>query len=294
MPAMLNEQLPSVEFSRQADPFLDFCLWEYESEVAGQDKLRSINLLNNSFAAARGTPELYNLCNKLRTGLGDWRTVWGTKYINGKLSWEFYFYDYLRLERDITISKTLDIFRGFTKCDLQVNEDCLYFMFSIDIDDDLVRGKRNLDQINIYLGDISKHVSAGICYNLDRHGLRMDNLYHFFDARNEMDQITDKVVSSLHVQLEQFDINTVLIPELSDCSTIVIANKKFNDGVYFCRINIDQLIHFLQRLDYPAGIQDFVRENRDKLDHLLYDVGIDYRMENGKTSYLKSSYYGVF
>jgi hypothetical protein len=37
-----------------------------------------------------------------------------------------------------------------------------------------------------------------------------------------------------------------------------------------------------------------VEENRTKLDHLLYDVGIDYRMEGDKLVILKSGYYGTF
>ena len=32
----------------------------------------------------------------------------------------------------------------------------------------------------------------------------------------------------------------------------------------------------------------------DRLDHMLYDVGFDYRMEGGRLNILKSAYYGVF
>ena len=45
---------------------------------------------------------------------------------------------------------------------------------------------------------------------------------------------------------------------------------------------------------YPDSIVAFVCEHRDRLDHLLYDVGIDYRMEDGKIVVLKSAYYGTF
>ena len=283
-----------VEHSRADDPFLDFCLWDYEPAASPLDKLRSINLLNQSFDTAGGSARLRNLCEAIRAHLGDWRTVWGVKNFQGRLAWEFYFYDYRRLDRMVSISRVLEVIREFTHCDLEVNEDCLYFMFSVDVDDDMVIGRKSLDHINVYLGDVSHHVSAGICYNLDRSGLRLDNLYHFFDAQTDMREISDKVVASLHLRLQDFDLNTVLIPGLVDCRTIVIANKKYNDGVYFCRINIKQLIFFLELMGYPQEIQAYIRQHRDKLDHMLYDVGIDYRMEAGKIRYLKSSYYGVF
>ena len=282
------------ETAHSEDPSLDFCLWDYPSPAAQASKLRSVNLLYNSFKVSGSSQNIYKLCDSLREGIGDWRTVWGVKNIDGRLGWEFYFYDYKRLKREVSIKRTLEIFRTFTNCELEFNEDCLYFMFSIDIDDNLVNGRRALENINVYLGDISEHVSAGICYYLDKDGLRMDNIYHFFDVKKAFNQIMDKIVASLHLNLSGFNIDSVLIPALVDCQTIVIANKKFNDGIYFCRINIDQLIYFLEFMDYPLEIQEYVGSHRDKYDHLLYDVGIDYRMEAGKIRYLKSSYYGVF
>ena len=85
----------------------------------------------------------------------------------------------------------------------------------------------------------------------------------------------------------------VLWPELTDCGIIVVANKKYNDGVYFSRIRIDQLIWFVERLGYPEAIRAFLVAHRTRLDHMLYDVGIDYRMIDGRVEILKSAYYGV-
>jgi hypothetical protein len=284
----------SLEITRPEDPFLDYCLWQYQPVAGIGEKFRSINLLLQSFNVAGADARILELCTSLRDGIGDWRTVWGVKNTGGELSWEFYFYDYKRREREVSISRVCEIFRKFTGCNLKINEDCLYFMFSIDIDNDLVAGRKNLDQINVYLGDVSDYVSAGICYLLNKDGLRLDNLYHFFDAASDMDAIADKIVSSLHLTLSDFDINTILLPEFLNCKTIVVANKKFNDGIYFSRIGIDQLIIFLRKMNYPEALVELAAGDRNRLDHLLYDVGIDYRMENGEIRYLKSSYYGVF
>ena len=74
---------------------------------------------------------------------------------------------------------------------------------------------------------------------------------------------------------------------------VVVANKKFNDGVYFSRIKIDPLIGFLERERFPADLVGFAKEHRDGLDHMLYDVGIDYVVEDGAVKVVKSAFYGL-
>lgn len=283
-----------MEFTEAEDSFLDFCLWEYQPNTSLANKFRSVNLLFYSFEIAGVDDKMFEICKSIRQSIGDWRTVWGVKQVGNNLSWEFYFYDYNRLLRDVSISKALEVFRSFTNCELNINEDCLYFMFSIDIDNDLVTGRRDLNEINVYLGDVSDHVSAGICYMLNENGLRLDNLYHFFDAETEMDQIADKVLSSLHLTLSDFNISRILMPEFIDCKTIVVANKKYNDGIYFSRIKVEQLIIFLKMMKYPHELVELVQTNQAKLNHLLYDVGIDYKMKDGNLELLKGSFYGVF
>ncbi len=45
---------------------------------------------------------------------------------------------------------------------------------------------------------------------------------------------------------------------------------------------------------YPDELCRFAEDHRDELDHQLYDVGFDYRMEGGKVVVLKSGYYRLF
>jgi hypothetical protein len=73
----------------------------------------------------------------------------------------------------------------------------------------------------------------------------------------------------------------------------VVANKKFLDGVYFSRIKIDPLIEFLERERFPADLVAFAKEHRNGLDHMLYDVGLDYVVEDGAVKILKSAFYGL-
>ncbi len=282
------------EFTGDDDRYFDYCMWEYRPDAPSTGKHRSWNLLLNAFDAAGAAPRVAELCARLRAGIGVSRTVWGVKQAGGQLSWELYFYDYERLERELSIARVLDVLAPQCRCDLADPAQRPYFMFSIDIDDALARGERGLDEINVYLGNVGSEVSSGICYSMTERGLRMDNLYYFFDARRDMESIVAKLACSAHLDLPGLDVDAILWPELRDCKSIVVANKKHHEGVYFSGIDVDQLLFFLERMQYPREITGFVRRERARLDHLQYDVGLDYRMRDGKLEFLKSAYYGVF
>ncbi len=276
------------------EPQYDFCLWEYPPPAPSQGKLRSVNLLFNSFEAEGLGGRPLELVAALRRGLGERRTVWGVKREGARTSWELYFYDYDRLQRSRSIPRVLDTIRPWVPCEVGTSERQPYFMFSLDLGRDQLVDGRPLDEIQMYIGNIGGTVSSGICYEVTREQTRMKNLYYFFDARTEMENIVGKLTSSVHLDLPGLDLDAILWPEMRGCQIIVVANKPQRDGVYFSRIGVDQLLVFLQRLNYPEEHVRFVSENRGRLDHMLYDVGFDYCVENGSLNIVKSAYYGIF
>ncbi len=283
-----------LELCTSGDRFFDYCLWEYTPIANTQNKLRSVNLLLESFEQAQLGERANLLIRAIQAAFGDARTVWGVKYENGRMAWELYFYDYDRQARYRSVTRLLDIVRPWLQSDLQVIEACDYFMFSIDLDAEALKEKQRIDEIQIYMGNVGSSVSSGICYSVTRSAMTMKNFYFFFDFKSQVQEIVDKLTSSVYLDLSQFDIESVLWPELCPCKTIVLSNKRSHDGIYFSRITIDQLIFFLRRLSYPAHTIDFLTQHRQQLDHMLYDVGFDYRMQDGKLQILKSAYYGVF
>lgn len=289
----MNTAVLELERASASDRFADYCLWDYEPPAPPAGKLRCANLLWSAIDAAGSGAHLKAACMALRDRLGPFRTVFGVKKIADQLSFEFYFYDYARLERDVSIAKVLNILSPFIDCPLHYSEGRPYFMFSIDLDDDIASRRRPLDPINVYIGNPGSSVSSGICYELSNAGLRLANFYFFFNARTEMDQITAKVACSAHHDLRGLPMAGILRPELLDCEVIVVANKKFNDGIYFSRIKIDPLIGFLERERFPADLVKFVGEHRNGLDHMLYDVGLDYVVEGGTVKIVKSAFYGL-
>jgi hypothetical protein len=284
---------PRIEYVNEGETLYDFCLWEYKPLAPCCKKFSAVTLLFNSFDVTGSDKKLYDLVSLIREGIGNSRTVWGTKLLGGKIKWEFYFYDYARRSRKTSVTKILDIIRPVINCNVIINEDLEYFMFSLDIADELVSGARLMEEIHLYMGNPGSTVSSGICYSVTGTGTRLENFYFFFDARKEIDEIIAKARSSAYFD-SRIHLDNILWSELRNCKVIVVANKQLNDSVYFSGIDVNQLIFFLNRLNYPHGIVDFIETNKNFLDHLQFDVGFDYRMENEKLTILKSGYYGVF
>ncbi len=287
-----------LEFATAADPARNYCLWDYQPAAPVEDKFRAINLLLQSFDHA-GLPEpAYALLDALREAIGPFRTVYGVKFADGALGWEFYFYDYERTGRSVSATQVLAALAPFAregvKCTLQVNERLPYFMFSLDIDAALASGTRAIDVVHLYIGNPGSQVSSGIAYALRDGSMRLENFYFFFDAMRQRAEAADKILCSAHLDPGRVHIDDILWPELRDCTTLCVANKPGHDCIYFSGVVVDQLQHFLQRLDYPAAVQDFVCTHRGDLDHLRFDVGFDYRWQDDRLALLKSGYYGVF
>ena len=288
-----NLAVETLERASPRDRYADYCLWDYEPVVPAAGKLRCANLLWQSIDAAGGGAHLKTALMSLREKIGPFRTVFGVKKFADRLSFEFYFYDYARLERDVSIAKVLEILSPFVDCPLKYSEGRPYFMFSIDLDEDVAARRRPLEIVNVYVGNPGSNVSSGICYEFSKTGLRLANFYFFFNARTEMRDIVAKVNCSAHHDLRGAPVNAILRPDLLDCEVIVVANKKFNDGVYFSRIKIDPLIGFLEAERFPRELVDFARQHRNGLDHMLYDVGIDYVIVDGNVKVVKSAFYGL-
>jgi hypothetical protein len=285
--------MQSYEYTKPGEVFRDFCLWDYTPVAPPADKLASSNLLFHSFEATGTDPRVLELVRAIRNGIGSSNSVWGIKLVNGEIRWEFYFYDYQRRDRERSISRVLQAIRPIVACDIVPDELLHYFMFSIDISPELLRGDRKLDEIHMYIGNPGSTVSSGISYLLTEKCARMENFYFFFDAQREAGAIAAKLACSAFID-EKIDIGRIVWPEMRNCRIIVVANKQQNDAVYFSGINIDQFIFFLNRMGYPRQLVSFVEENRGLLDHLQYDVGFDYRLEEDNLTILKSGYYGIF
>jgi hypothetical protein len=282
------------EYATNQDPSLNYCLWPYPHQAPVEDKFRSINLLYQTFDHTGMDPRAVDIVEAIRDGIGPFRTVFGVKLLGEKVAWEFYFYDYERRRRQVSISRVLQAIRPFIPTDIEPNENLPYFMFSLDMNYDIVTARAPLDVVHMYVGNPGSTVSSGIAYAVRANSTTLENFYFFFDAASQLADVAGKITSSALFDDTQLNVEAVLIPQLRRCRTICLANKQTHDCIYFSGVDIDQLKWFLHWLRYPDTITSFVTKNRDNLDHLLFDVGFDYRMEHGTLRIIKSGYYGVF
>lgn len=284
------------EYAAPDDPSLDFCLWPYDPPAASANKLRSLTLLMHTFELCGVAGPGREVVEALRRGIGPFTTVWGVKWIDGRLGWEFYFYDYRRLQRERSMTRVFDVLRPLIKSNVRPNEGHPYFMFSIDFTEETLKGAAPFDVAHIYIGNPGSQVSSGIAYTVGANPEAniLENFYFFFDAARQFKEVVAKAACSAYLEQTAFPMDQVLWPELRNCQTLVVANKRYNDAVYFSRIDVDQLGVFFERVGYPRSLLDLARDQRARLDHMLYDVGIDYRVEGGKVRLLKSGFYGVF
>jgi hypothetical protein len=172
-----------MEPTRPGDHYADYCQWPYDPPAPTGGKLRQSSLFWAALDAAGAHPNLAAACRELRRVLGPFRTVYGVKLQDGRLSFEFYFYDYARLDRELSIPAVLAALSPYVKCDLPPLEQRPYFMFSLDLDDAIVSGQAPLAEIDLYIGNPGSTVSSGICYAHRAEGLELKNFYFFFDAR---------------------------------------------------------------------------------------------------------------
>jgi hypothetical protein len=282
------------EMTTDQDQYYNYCWWPYMPVAPTQNKFRPVNLLYQSFDLAGLDERAYQLVHTIRDALGPFRTVYGVKWVGTRLAWEFYFYDYQRREREVSITRVLNAIRSIMRCEVPVNESLPYFMFSLDVNGPLVSGARDLDVVHMYIGNPGSRVSSGIAYALTAQATTLENFYFFFEAKRDLRLAAEKIFCSAHVDAARIDVDRILRPELRDCNTICVANKQGCDTAYFSGVNVDQLLFFLKLLNYPPETVGFVEENHGKLDHLLYDVGFDYVTRGDEVVMVKSGYYGVF
>jgi hypothetical protein len=282
----------TLERVAAADRFRDYCLWDYAPRTPPVGKLNSANLLWKALEVAGEGAQFQHTLRRLRDQLGPFQTVYGVKAFGERLSFEFYFYDYARLERRVSLPRVASIVTPHSAFAPAALERRPYFMFSLDLDGEIVAGRRPAEAAHVYFGNPGSNVSSGVSYDFTRDGLALTNLYFFFDRRREWDDIAAKVACSAHHDLRGLPLDRILRPELTECEVVVVANKRLCDGVYFSRLAIDPLIGFLQDR-FPAPLAEFARIHRDALSHMLYDVGIDYRVAGGQALALKSAFYGL-
>lgn len=297
LPAMNHSDFGDAidERIHDGDPYLNYCLWPYEPVTEGNGKLRASSLLFRAIQEMESSDWLYSAIRSIQAGLGDFRSVYGIKYVDGQWALEVYLYDYERQNRVVSIERLMAACGNFLRLPATVGGHLPYFMFSFDLDTTVAAANGKIDLVHVYIGNPGSTVSSGISYGFsdDPLNTQLENFYFFFDA-SDTEAVTDKICCSAFLDDRDLLLATVLPSELTDCNTICLANKPRSNTVYFSGIAIQQLLFFLKWQDYPIEFAEFVQQRQLQLNHLRFDVGIDYTVVDNKVVILKSGIYGCF
>lgn len=282
------------ERMKTGDPFLNYCHWPYEPPASGSGKLRPSVLLYKAVNEMPHSAWVTKSLQAIQSGIGDFRSVFGIKRIADQWALEIYIYDYERQDRLVSIERLQEATGGLLRFPRTADPRLPYFMFSFDLTENAARQNGVLDVVHVYIGNPGSQVSSGIAYEFSASGRQLENFYFFFDAQKQQKEIVDKLECSVYCDTWRLSLEELYRPELRDCHTICLANKRTCDTIYFSGVNIDQLLFFLNWQQYPDDYIRFVEERHHELDHLLYDVGVDYRANGAQVEFVKHGFYGVF
>ncbi len=282
----------SDEITAPGDAYRDFCLWDYAPAAAPEGKLRAAGLLWEALAYMQAPAFFAEALHGLRAEFGQGAVVWGLKHAAGAVSLELYFYDYARLDRQVSIERIRQALSPWIECDVPAPPGCPYFMVSLDLDAQ-VAASRRIPALNVYLGNPGSSVSSGMSCEVTAAGIEMRNIYNFFDADNEGTAIRRKIVESARLDLRHYRHSMLLWPEMAGTKTVVVANKRAADGLYYTRLRVGQLLWFLRRTGFPEPLVAAIESRAGRLDHLLFDGGFDFRMAEGRMEITKSAYYAL-
>lgn len=280
------------ETTAPGDAYRDFCLWDYAPVAPPDGKLRAAGLLWAALDYMQAPAFFAEALRALRAALGQGAVVWGLKHAAGTVSLELYFYDYARLDRQVSIERIRQILAPWIACDIAAPPGCPYFMVSLDLDAQ-VAASRCIPALNVYLGNPGSSVSSGMSCEVTAQGIELRNIYNFFDANNEGTAIRRKIVESARLDLRHYRHEMLLWPEMAGCHTVVVANKRAADGLYYTRLRVGQLLWFLRRTGFPGPLIAAIVARQNRLDHLLFDGGFDFRMVEGRMEITKSAYYAL-
>src|SRR5579883_1073033 len=199
------------------DLFHDYILSPYDPLVDPAGKLRSLNLLIESFALLGVEDEGIAVMERLRRELGAFRTVWGIKQYHGALvphGWELYFYDFERAHADLSIDSIRGILEPVLRVDGVEPWPLPWHMFSVEFTAAKLREKASC-ALDVYI-DMRSYKVTGADY-------AFENVYTFHDPRTEIDDVLHRVRSSVHFDPRRDNLARLITPALLQCGRLCVA-----------------------------------------------------------------------
>ena len=289
--------MPNSILSCANDPARDFCQWPYDlASAPAPGALRQSAILFHALTLFQNGPELLDIVLRVQAFWGRFNTVWGLKSANGRLGLELYFYDYNRAERQTKISTFVRAFPDLFASSFIIDDAIPFFMCSVELNAE-ARSPFIVDPplttLDLYTDGVGGTTSAGLCHAWDGESLTLKNIYHFYNSHSDRAKIASVMAASARTSQIK-NMPPELCPGAWKEDNFVFAQKRSSDCVYFTRITFQATLEICAKFTFPLDLLIFFENQKPKLAHHLFDVGIDYTVSSeGNALPEKASIYGL-
>ncbi|HCH65483.1 MAG: hypothetical protein CL927_08465 [Deltaproteobacteria bacterium] len=254
------------------DTLRDYVLRPYAPVVDPTGRAHSVTLLR-WFLREAGLMGAWPLVARCQEYLGPGETVWGIKRgAGGELGIELYFYrDQGAVDpTKKTATALAAALSDWLTIDTTLDESLDYMMCSLELTAEVLEQGRS-EGFRVYTsGTRSVHGYDGLSYLATGRRLLRENVYHFYNAAEELDLVEAQLQNSVR---GGGDLR--LLPRgLTDCYTICFAVKREADTLYFSRVTTRQARATLKSLWPP--VSKLLSAHKHDFAHLRWDVGYDF------------------
>ncbi|MEZ4385723.1 MAG: hypothetical protein R3A79_30670 [Nannocystaceae bacterium] len=229
------------------------------------------------------------LLRAIQRGVGRGRTIWGCSRGDAGTTWR------LRLANPAR-ERLVDALRGELGTALTIApglaDDGAYDVLGIDLSPTVAAAGR-VDAVTHYRrGDAPRTLTVEA---VDAGGRRPAGDVLIVEAKREIGVALPRIKASRVVDFagDRSRLGRALIPELFACRHLHVCRRGDVDALVYSGINVDHLLWFLARFAFPPALVDFARGERERLDHLLFDVEVAYRQSGAAIVYPETTLYGA-
>lgn len=311
--------LSAQEFDsfRESDGcYYDVNFFQYHPSRLSQDSRPSSYLFRQMMEQLEVGEQGLRFALDVRRQCGINKSLWGLRNEGGIYSLEFYFYYQHKYPCNAPLN-VISIARSYFPPGMEVAvdqdmKDC--YLTSVNLDGGVV------SDINVYRSFIAEgdvplaYEDKGLIVGrenpvfssfslVDSCGeIVRKNTYYGYFAGNSLAAILKRVHELVTIRFPGED-PFVAFQFLSYAGhylrgglfgRMLVALKEDAVGVYFLDLDLDQFVAFLETHDHDKALVGILNRDRRFYEHIKFDVGMDFRIVNGKFAIKKTAFWGSF
>jgi len=268
---------------KEEGQYYDYCLYPYKPLNDNIWNISSYDLFCNISSVFSYNKKLNELICHLRESFWINKTVWGIKQNSDRLEIEFYFYLYnLEKESFLVINEMLLKINEIIDVDFELKSNIECFMFSIDINENVLNNKR-IDWIHLYM-------ETWWSYYYWWSEMIYENNYFFYNPKKDLKSAANKLKELNSLELVKDIFNNDYI----NCARLCICKKQKAIWIYYSRVKFDSFYEFIANNFNDSFILWFIANNNDKLRHLYYDISINYGKDSNNWNRVSKTWFYWF